>query len=149
MDIRGAMDKVQEALAELTDAVSTSVTYGMGGCVRAVVETPAGMDMRDDLFRLFAKYDMPIIEMTSNDVSLEDVFLRLTEDRPEEEDDSDIPGIRAAEEAAQDEEEDSASEEADEDSPYYDEPKSTKKSKEDKKDEEDSDDYKPLFGGKQ
>ncbi len=148
LDIRGTLENVQNALVEVTEAVSTSATYGMGGCVRAVVETPAGQDMRDDLFRLFAKYDMPIIEMNSNDVSLEDVFLRLTEDKPET-DEEDIPGIRTAEEAINEEEPDTSAEEEDEDSPYYDQPKEAKKVKADKKDEEDSDDYKPLFGGKQ
>ncbi len=143
LDIRGAMDQVQTALAEMTDAVSTTVTYGMGGCVRAVIETPAGTDMREELFRLFAKYDLPIVEMTSNDVSLEDVFLRLTEDRDETEDD--IPGIREAEEALSATDEENEGDEAEEDSPYYDKPKESKKSK----DEDDSDDYKPLFGGKQ
>jgi len=147
LDIRGAMDQVQDALAEMTDAVSTTVTYGMGGCVRAVVETPAGTDMREELFRLFAKYDLPIVEMSSNDVSLEDVFLRLTEDRAEDEED--IPGIREAEEALTEEAEVAGDEtEEEEDSPYYDEPKESKASKK-SKDEDDSDDYKPLFGGKQ
>ncbi len=147
LDIRGAMDQVQDALAEMTDAVSTTVTYGMGGCVRAVIETPAGTDMREELFRLFAKYDLPIVEMSSNDVSLEDVFLRLTEDRAEDEED--IPGIREAEEALTEEAEVAGDEtEEEEDSPYYDEPKESKASKK-SKDEDDSDDYKPLFGGKQ
>jgi len=87
------------------------------------------------------------VEMSSNDVSLEDVFLRLTEDRAEDEED--IPGIREAEEALTEEAEVAGDEtEEEEDSPYYDEPKESKASKK-SKDEDDSDDYKPLFGGKQ
>jgi len=145
LDIRGGIDQVQTALADLTDAVSTSVTYGLGGCVRAVVETPADSDLREELFRLFARYDLPIVEMTSNDVSLEDVFLRLTEDVPETDDD--IPGIRDADEAEDAEAADDAEEaEEDSDSPYYDEP-AEKSSK--KKSDDDGDDYTPLFGGKQ
>ena len=151
MDIRGSMDKVEAALAVLTDAVSTSVTYGLGGCVRAVVETPADRDLREELFRLFAKYDLPIIEMNTNDISLEDVFLRLTEDKPAAEED--IPGMRESAEPddeedigedVDEEDKDDEDEEDDEASPYYSDPKKSKKKKDDG-----GDDYKPLFGGKQ
>jgi len=150
MDVRGSMEDVQNALTELTDALHTSVTYGLGGCVRAVVETSSEVDLREDLFRLFARHDLPIVEMNVNDVSLEDVFLRLTEDKPTF--DEDIPGMHVQEALPEEAEDEDNSEEEpedgqqaeEEDSPYYDVPEKSKKKKDD-----DGDDYKPLFGGKQ
>lgn len=82
LDIRGDMQAVYKVMESLSSAVNTTVSHGLGGCVHATVETAPGVDIREDIFRLFAKHDLPIIEMTTNDVSLEDVFLRLTANDP-------------------------------------------------------------------
>jgi len=127
--------------------------HGLGGCVHITVETPAGCDMRDEVFRLFAGADIPIVEMTTNDISLEDVFLRLTEDKTvldisENTEDTEKPEESEESVSSDMSEETEEVEEADEaedtDSPYY-----TKKSK--KKDKKNSGDeeYTPLFGGKE
>lgn len=50
--------------------------------VRLKVESDA--DIRRDIFREFAKADMPVIEMKSRVVSLEEVFLELTRDEKRE-----------------------------------------------------------------
>ncbi len=166
LDARGAYDRVEEILRGLSGADRVSVSHGLNGCIRALVETAADLDLREDVFRLFAAADCPIVEMTTNDVSLEDVFLRLTE---EPADDGEVPGIRAALDAADgadDEEENETEEEAeaeeeapdagsadaeeDADSPYYDAPKDKKSGKANKdKRKKDPDDYTPLFGGKE
>ncbi len=151
-DVRGDLGAVKQVLGELTGALAVRAEHGLGGCVRVQVETEANVDLRDDIFRLFAKADLPIVEMNTNDVSLEEVFLRLTEDRDVSDD---VPGItEALREAADDEDEaeDTAEpedefeddgDEADADSPYYnDEPK-------DKKKKQSADEYKPLFGGRE
>ena len=143
LDVRGDTTAVSDALKELTGAIHTTVTHGLGGCTRATVETEADADLREDIFRIFARLDMPIVEMSTNDISLEDVFLRLTEDTPEAEtDEAEIPGIKATlEEAAQvDDSDDNADNGDDEDSPYYD-PDTDKKKK-----KKSADEYKPLFG---
>ena len=82
LDIRGDMQAVYKVMESLSSAVNTTVSHGLGGCVHATVETAPGVDIREDIFRLFAKHDLPIIEMITNDVSLEDVFLRLTANAP-------------------------------------------------------------------
>jgi ABC-2 type transport system ATP-binding protein len=142
LDVRGDTTAVSDAIATLSGAVHTTVTHGLGGCTRVTVETEADADLRDDIFRIFARLDMPIVEMSTNDISLEDVFLRLTEDSPETDTDGDeIPGIAAARDAADetDGNADDDGDDGDDDSPYYD-PDKKKKS---------ADEYKPLFGGRE
>ncbi len=144
LDVRGDTTAVSDAIAALSGAIHTTVTHGLGGCARVTVETEADTDLRDDIFRIFARLDMPIVEMSTNDISLEDVFLRLTEDTPEiESEPADVPGITAALEAAAEDDTDGNDDGNDDDtdggSPYYD-PDKKKKS---------ADDYKPLFGGRE
>ncbi len=145
LDVRGDLAAVTEAVSALTDAVSTTVTHGLGGCIRVTVETKADQDLRDDIFRLFARLDMPIVEMSTNDVSLEDVFLRLTADDAVEDTDADADG--EPEEADRDpgdteEAEGTDDPEDKEDSPYYGDTDKKKK-------KQSADEYKPLFGGKE
>ncbi|MGM9652408.1 MAG: ABC transporter ATP-binding protein [Eubacteriales bacterium] len=137
LDVRGELSAVTDALAELQGAVNTSVSYGLGGCVRVSIETPSERDMREEVFRLFAAKDLPIVEMSTNDASLEDVFLRLTEES------APTPDGETPSEDGTDGKDDSGEDAADADSPYYgDDDNSDSK-------ETPQDDYKPLFGGKQ
>lgn len=48
------------------------------GCVTAVIITDSEMDLKEQLFRIFAKADYPVFSMTSKEKSLEDIFLQLT-----------------------------------------------------------------------
>jgi len=155
LDVRGPLDGVRGVLDGIPGAVGTHAEYGMDNCVRATVEMPSDADVREDIFRRFAAADLPIVQMTSSDVSLEDVFLRLTEEE-ETPPEADVPGIRAALDAAPDAPDEQAPPESaevdadeagakDADSPYYGAP-APKKEKEKKKNADD--DYTPLFGGK-
>ena len=148
MDVRGDLAAVQDTAAAIEGALHISVVHGLSGCVRVTVETEADRDLRDDIFRLFARADLPIVEMSVNDVSLEDVFLRLTEEPEAEEDE--IPGITAAKEESEDDDDvgddDDDGDDGDGDdgeSPYYD-PDADKKKK-----KQSADEYKPLFGGRE
>ncbi len=159
-DVRGELGAVKKALASLTDALAVHTAHGLGGCVHAQVETAAEVDLREDIFRLFASLDFPIVEMVTNDVSLEDVFLRLTAEKiPEATDDGEIPGIRVAldtmdvKAVAESDGTDTvptddgaeAEPGPEGDSPYY-TPREKRKSK---KKKQDADEYKPLFGGEE
>lgn len=146
LDARGDIQKIHDILQSLPEQLHTSVTYGLGGCVRVTIETPNQTDMREDVFRLFASNDIPIVEMTTNDISLEDVFLRLTEESLFSTEPSDEVEIEEAEELPE-EEPQSEPEEDEEDSPYY-APKKPQKKQKENHDSED-DDYKPLFGSKE
>lgn len=48
------------------------------GVFEFTVEAREGTDLRRDLFHLAAKKDWPILSLSNSDLSLEDVFLRLT-----------------------------------------------------------------------
>ena len=128
LDIRGDMQKVCSVIESLKDTVSTSVTHGLSGCIHATVETASGVDIREDVFRLFAKHDLPIIQMNSNDVSLEDVFLRLTSDNA-------VSSYDSTSRVAPQDSADAPSGEGDSDTVRN-------------ETTTDDDDYKPLFGGR-
>lgn len=50
------------------------------GCVTAVITTGAEEDLKEQLFRIFAKADYPVFSMTTKEKSLEEIFLQLTKD---------------------------------------------------------------------
>ncbi len=84
--VRGTMPDVENVLSRSSLPGNIVIADSLDGCARVTVETEENTDPRDDIFRLFAKRDMPIVEMNINDLSLEDVFLRLTQEaeKPEE-----------------------------------------------------------------
>lgn len=145
LDVRGDMDAVTKVLQSLQEAVNTTVSHGLYGSIHVTVESPANTDLREDVFRLFSRLDIPILSMSTNDVNLEDVFLRLTTESvsTQTEPEADVPD---AEEIAPDSV-DEPIVEAPDDSPYYEETPPAKKKRSKKTDEDD--DYTPLFGGKQ
>lgn len=145
LDVRGDMDAVTEALQSLQEAVNTTVSHGLYGSIHVTVESPANTDLREDVFRLFSRLDIPILSMSTNDVNLEDVFLRLTTESAstQTESEADVPDAEEIEPDSVDE----PIEEAPDDSPYYEETPPAKKKRIKKTDEDD--DYTPLFGGKQ
>lgn len=145
LDIRGDLEAVANALKSLKGATRTTAAHGMYGCVRVTVETPAHADLRDDVFRLFAQHDLPILSMSTNDISLEDVFLRLTskDSRTTEVTESEENNVQEDTSPSETDTDECISEE----SPYYEETPSQKKKKTRKSDEDD--DYTPLFGGKE
>jgi len=147
LSILGTEEKIHPVLSAIEGVQSLSFIKEENGTCEVDVTSDAELDLREAVFSACAEAKLPVVNMQLERISLEDVFLRLTEDRAEDEED--IPGIREAEEALTEEAEVAGDEtEEEEDSPYYDEPKESKASKK-SKDEDDSDDYKPLFGGKQ
>ena len=51
------------------------------GAVKAVIQTEAGEDIREELFYALAENKLPILSMNRVEKSLEDIFLELTEDQ--------------------------------------------------------------------
>jgi len=145
LDVRGDMDAVVKALNSLQEVVNTTISHGLYGSIHVTVESPANADLREDVFRLFSRLDFPILSMSTNDVNLEDVFLRLTTEPVSLKTvaEAEVPG---AEEITPDLADDTIVE-ISEKSPYYDDTPPAKKKK--GKKTEDNDDYTPLFGGKQ
>lgn len=83
-------------------------------CVNLKITTEERTDIREQLFYLMAEHKLPILKMESTRISLEDIFLELTEEGNEvvQEDSSEA----ASEEAEQEAEETEGQEEIDHDS---------------------------------
>lgn len=77
--IEGTAGEVEKAIKTLKD-VKNVRDYGEKepGVFEYEIEAHDGADVRRPLFGLAAKRNWPILSMTSSDLSLEDVFLRLT-----------------------------------------------------------------------
>ena len=150
LDIRASAEEVEAAAEALEGVAKREVTPG-GDKTHLRLEVEGKEDIRDAVFFAFADRRLPIIAMQYEEVTLEKVFLALTEsqkrDRQAEETPEDtriraedifsqIGELRAEE--AQAAEEVSAAEKAPEKEPDA-APEPAKK--------DDNDDYKPLFGG--
>lgn len=75
----GPEDEIQNGLKTLKN-VAGAESYGEKepGVFEFAVEAKEGADIRRDLFRFAAKKDWPILALSNSQMSLEDVFLRLT-----------------------------------------------------------------------
>ncbi len=150
LDIRGSAEAVEAAAGALEGVAKREVTPGEDK-THLRLEVEGKDDIRDHVFFTFADRRLPIIAMQYEEVTLEKVFLALTEsqkrDRPE---DTETPedtriraedifgtiGARKAEEAAAEAPAEApAPENAPADEPVSDAGK------------DNNDDYKPLFGG--
>ena len=80
LTILGAKKQVEEVLSDMEHLQSFSLEESNeADCVKAVIESEAGTEIRTDLFYALAKAKLPIMSMTRVEKSLEDVFLELTD----------------------------------------------------------------------
>lgn len=77
--IDGPREEIQNGLKALRNVVRVDV-FGEKepGVFEFGVEADEGIDIRRDLFRFAAQKDWPILSLTNTELTLEDVFLRLT-----------------------------------------------------------------------
>lgn len=75
---RGSGETVEKILMELPGIQRHTLADQKDGTVRSVLT--ADGDLREELFRAFAKADCPLLELKPHMASLEDVFLDLTDD---------------------------------------------------------------------
>ncbi|MGN0660796.1 MAG: ABC transporter ATP-binding protein [Oscillospiraceae bacterium] len=72
-------DKVKAVLSEIPQVESvSSLLLSQSGMREYLIESAEDTDIRKDLFFTFARNDIPLIEMKTKELSLEDIFLRLT-----------------------------------------------------------------------
>lgn len=79
MQIQGEPQMLRRLLEELDGLRSLEAEPCKSGFTAVRLETDEKTDPRREVFRLLAKADCPIMELTSKTMSLEDVFLELTE----------------------------------------------------------------------
>lgn len=119
--IRGAREKAEKFISNVK-GIQSAEYVEENGIVTATVKAESGTDVREEIFNTFASAKMPILDMHSNETTLEDIFLDLAYGSDER-----LANIEVA----------PAPEENEEEVPEK------PANKEDKKSEED--DYKPLF----
>ncbi|HIS80530.1 MAG TPA: ABC transporter ATP-binding protein [Candidatus Scatomonas merdavium] len=79
--VKGQMGVIVSSLGMIPEI--EDVNYSASeeeGCVKAVIKTPRDVDIREKIFFKMAGIGCPILSMQSTKMSLEDVFLELTEE---------------------------------------------------------------------
>lgn len=77
--VKGSKEKIEKLLDGLEEIQEIEWKSSKEDEVSLAIKTEEKIDLREQLFYLMAENKMPILEMKSTKVSLEDVFLELTE----------------------------------------------------------------------
>lgn len=82
--VEATSDAVRAALRPVSGVAAVDVVRsGDADCVDATVRSTAGRDIRREVYAALAKANLPVLEMRSQSMSLEDLFLRLTSEEQE------------------------------------------------------------------
>ena len=80
MTVKGTEQKVRETLKKIEDICNIAIEADKTeGLLKITLTTEEHTDLREQIFYAMAEIQSPILEMQSQKVSLEDVFLELTE----------------------------------------------------------------------
>ena len=94
---KGNREEINTIAKEIRGVDSVEISEGKEeGTVSAKITAKSGEDIREKVFRGFAKADCPLLMLKSSQTSLEDVFLELTQSSNE---DTDIDDEEVAEDA--------------------------------------------------
>lgn len=80
LDVRATDDAARKVLDTVPGIEDMALSAGEPGITHVQLKPEEGQDIRETLFFAFAKAGLPILSMTQNHASLEDVFLELTQD---------------------------------------------------------------------
>lgn len=79
MSVQGEQSELEEILQSIEQIKDYSIQPSKAeGCVSAIIRTQEQDDIRVELFHRLAAADLPIMELSLSEKSLEDVFLELT-----------------------------------------------------------------------
>ncbi len=78
LSIKGSCSKIEETLKSLSYIANYKMTEKEDGIVEVEANTTSKEDIRETLFFDFAEKKLPIIKMDKENLSLEDVFLKVT-----------------------------------------------------------------------
>lgn len=85
LQVKGSSKKVEQVLAQIEGIEEIEeLTETIPAYVGVRLTQKAGADIREELFFAFAHEKLPIVGMQVIEKTLEDIFLELTEDKPEE-----------------------------------------------------------------
>ncbi len=81
MTVKATPDAAKAGLLGMNGIKSISAHSGIeNGTTEVNAQVEAGKDLRETIFRKYAAIDMPILEMKSESLSLEEIYLKLTSD---------------------------------------------------------------------
>ena len=79
MSVQGEQSELEEILQSIEQIKDYSIQPSKAeGCISAIIRTQEQDDIRVELFHRLAAADLPIMELSLSEKSLEDVFLELT-----------------------------------------------------------------------
>lgn len=84
LDVRGDRERVLSLLDGYPEIASREITDGAGGLTHLRLTLSGNEDIRESLFYRFADARLPILSMQYEEVTLEKVFLSLTEEKKPE-----------------------------------------------------------------
>ena len=73
-------EKTEEILSRIAGIKKVNYLASDPGMTKAAVETKEGEDLREEIFRAFAREDCALISMYKKQNTLEDIFLHLTQE---------------------------------------------------------------------
>lgn len=84
LDVRGDRERILSLLDGYPEITSREITDGAGGLTHLRLTLSGNEDIRESLFYRFADARLPILSMQYEEVTLEKVFLSLTEEKKPE-----------------------------------------------------------------
>ena len=84
LDVRGDRERILSLLDGYPEIASREITDGAGGLTHLRLTLSGNEDIRESLFYRFADARLPILSMQYEEVTLEKVFLSLTEEKKPE-----------------------------------------------------------------
>ena len=73
-------ERTEEILSRISGIQKVTYLSGDPGITKAVIETDEDTDIREEVFQAFAREDCSLISMYKKQHTLEDIFLRLTQE---------------------------------------------------------------------
>lgn len=82
--IKGRESDIKKALNGIPEVINVSSLGDKNNNIHEfLVEGPESCDIREDMFHILAKEDLPIMSLRSAELTLEDIFLQLVNEHPE------------------------------------------------------------------
>lgn len=80
LSVKGSKERALAVLGGMACVSESSVKSEKDGEINLIVAAKGGEDIREELFTAFSDAKLPILNMTLNKASLEDIFLEFTDD---------------------------------------------------------------------
>ncbi len=87
LEVRGPHEDVRTRIRDLQGVESVDVVDTSHGCVRATVTPRGEADLREQLYDLVKATDWSLLELSRQRTTLEDIFVQITRDEDEAEED--------------------------------------------------------------